>query len=659
MKKFLVLCCFVCGYAFSQIYETEGITVVGKRLYDGSLQTGYYGAAQVITSADIQAVGALTVPDVLQKYGIAKYHNGTGSPIAWTLNWNGFSKGQEIVVIVDGIKINEPDENDVYWQNIPVADIERIEIIQGAGSAQYGSGAFAGVLNIMTNKTPRKSVSAEIGSYGFGRQGFTLGDVFADNFYYNLNFDHLAGSGYRHKSTYSGQRLSGKLGYFTDNTELNLYYKKSESLAHYPVQLTEDELLFDRTKASIASRQNVNSDQTNLEYIKRLNDNWSYALNLGWQNRGAVLKNISKASNSFTGYQDDTEHAVSYLGQITYKDKLTFGYDYSVADIRSKGLNTDHKRTSDLAATKGTYAPYAQYFDRFGPVYVRYGVREDSVDFVQTNNFDKSAERKTKKFSSRAHNGELGWNFIPDWQVYYSYGEAFKAPTFYNLFVSDPVNWFYGNESLNPEIAKTQSAGLRWQNVYTNFSWNVFQTIVDDEIIGIMNQSYETINQNAQKTRRDGFNLNLTQKISAGLNVFANYGYTQARFVEGDAYGADLSGLIIPQVPEEVYALGFNYIYGQYTLDFSQNFVGQQYAADYISFANDWFDMLPAYNFADAKISYKPVDDVNIYLTVHNLFNNIYNTKSLAWWDSSDYKNKLVFTPADLRAAALGAQWSF
>ena len=165
--------------------------------------------------------------------------------------------------------------------------------------------------------------------------------------------------------------------------------------------------------------------------------------------------------------------------------------------------------------------------------------------------------------------------------------------------------------------------------------------------------------QNAQKTRRDGFNLNLAQKINTELNVFANYGYTQARFIESEIYGTDLSGYIIPQVPEEIYSLGFNYAYGQYAVNFSQNFVGLQYAADYISFANDWFDLLPAYNFADLKISYKPADSLNIYLTVHNLFNNIYNTKSLAWFNSVSYENELVFTPADLRSAAIGAQWSF
>ncbi|MDR1997322.1 MAG: TonB-dependent receptor [Candidatus Margulisbacteria bacterium] len=667
MQKFFWLCVLLLSLGFSQVYESSGITVVGKRLYDGSLQTGYYGAAQVITSADIQAVGALTVPDVLQKYGIAKYSNGTGSPLAWTLNWNGFTKGQETVVIVDGIKVNEPDENDVYWQNIPVANIERIEIMPGAGSAQYGSGAFAGVINIVTGKVPQKSVVVEAGSYGFGRQGFTLGDTFADNFYYHLNFDNLAGTGYRNKSAYADQRFSGSAGYFTENQRLNFYYKQADASAHYPVQLTADEINDNRLQTPIASRQDTKTNLTNMEYIHQLNDDWSYVLNLGLQNRAAVLKTISKASNSFTGYVDDTASAVSYLGQITYKNKLTLGYDYRLSDVRSKGLDVDHKLTSDLTATKGEYAPYIQYFDRWGPVYWRYGAREDSVDYVQNNNFNKSEQKKEKEFSKRTHNGELGYNFLPDWQVYYSYGEAFKAPTFYNLFVDTP--WVANsNPDLTAELAKTQTAGLRWQNEYTNFGWNVFETIVDDEIIGVYDSlAFVDVPQNAQKTSRLGFNLNAAQKIAANIQVFGNYNFTKARFLEGsfsnwnsNTYTYDTIAVdneVIPQVPEEVYSLGFTCAFGQYTFDFVQNFVSYQYAADYYLDVVNWHDLLPAYNFADAKIGYRPDDSLNIYLSVHNLFNNVYNTKMLVGFSGGFWQE--FYTPADLRTAVLGAQWSF
>ncbi|MDR1453158.1 MAG: TonB-dependent receptor [Candidatus Margulisbacteria bacterium] len=664
MKKILVFCFFILGYAFSQVYEASGITVVGKRLYDGSLQTGYYGAAQIITSADIQAAGALTVPDVLQKYGIAKYSNATGSPIDWTLNWNGFSKGEEVVVIVDGVKVNEADDNVVYWTNIPVSDIERIEALPGAASAQYGSGAFAGVLNIVTNKSPRKSVLAEIGTDGYGRQGFTLADTFADNFYYSLNFDNLAATGQRKHSAYRDQRLSGKLGWFDDSSELNLYYKLADAQANYPDQLTAAEILDNRRQAIAPDSRDIDTDQTNLEYLGSLGTDWAYVLNLGARNRKVKFNTLGRGGNNTIVRAAENRH--SYLGQLTYKNKLTVGYDYRLSNIRSRDYGYDansyiqyplNEKVSDISATKGEYAPYIQYFDRWGAAYWRYGAREDSVDYVQTDNFNKSAERKTKKFSKRAHNGELGWDFIPDWQVYYSYGEAFKAPGFSYLFGS-----WGSNENLTAELAKTQTAGLRWQNAYTNFNWNVFQTLVEDEIISVTDISYNTINQNAQQTRRDGFNLNIEQNLDSNWQVFANYNYVKARFVEAEYFDwtafdwFDLDGYALPQTPEQVYSLGTAYTFGQYRIYLAQNFVDAQYAGD--DLFNEW-NLLPAYTFVDARVDYQAGDNLNIYLSVHDLFNNIYNTKSLVWFNSATSGTDLVYTPADLRSAAIGAQWSF
>ncbi|MDR2431057.1 MAG: TonB-dependent receptor [Candidatus Margulisbacteria bacterium] len=654
MQKFCWLCVLVLGLAFSQVYETAGITVVGKRLYDGSLQSGYYGAAQVITSADIQAVGALTVPDVLQKYGIAKYSNATGSPLDWTLNWNGFTKGEEVVVIVDGVKVNEADDNVVYWMNIPAADIERIEILPGAGSAQYGSGAFAGVLNIVTNKTPQKSVLVEAGSYGFGRQGFTLGDVFADNFYYRLNFDNLAASGQREQSSYRDQRLSGKLGWFTENSELNLYYKTGASYVKFPNQLTEDEILDDRWQAiPKGARRAIDTNQTNLEYIGSLNDDWKYVLNLGVRNRNADYKSVSRTMS--TTLTRMSESSNSYLGQLTYREKITLGYDYRLADIRFRYYNVGDylSKTYDIFTAKGEYAPYAQYFDRFGPLYVRYGAREDSVDYVQFDNIDRSAPRKYKSFAKRAHNGEVGLNFLNDWQTYFSYGEAFKAPAFSYLFGNQ---WGGGNENLSAELAKTQAFGVRWQNAYTNFGWNVFNTIVDDEIIYIADPiTYSGTNQNAQKTNRDGFNLNIEQKLTNSLQVFGNYNYTKARFVDAVVVDwtasdtIDLSGYALPLAPEQVYSFGVNYTISAWSLNLVQNFVDKQYAdSDHVN----EYAFVPAYSFTEANIAYQPYAGLNLYLNVHNVFNNIYDTKALAG-------EPVYYTPADLRTAVIGLQCLF
>ena len=72
------------------------------------------------------------------------------------------------LVLVDGRRVNEIDLSGVDWTQIPLDQVERIEIVRGSGSVLYGDNAVGGVINIITKK-PEKPLSARvegvIGSY--------------------------------------------------------------------------------------------------------------------------------------------------------------------------------------------------------------------------------------------------------------------------------------------------------------------------------------------------------------------------------------------------------------------------------------------------------------------------------------------------------------
>jgi outer membrane receptor for ferrienterochelin and colicin len=61
--------------------------------------------------------------------------------------------------------VNEIDLSGVDWSQIPLEQIERIEILRGPGSVAYGDNAAAGVINIVT-KRPQKPFSFEAGVSG-------------------------------------------------------------------------------------------------------------------------------------------------------------------------------------------------------------------------------------------------------------------------------------------------------------------------------------------------------------------------------------------------------------------------------------------------------------------------------------------------------------
>lgn len=68
----------------------------------------------------------------------------------------GYSQGvnSRVLLLVDGIPANQGDRGGISWDLLPIDDIERIEIIKGAGSAQFGSAALGGVVQLVTREIP-------------------------------------------------------------------------------------------------------------------------------------------------------------------------------------------------------------------------------------------------------------------------------------------------------------------------------------------------------------------------------------------------------------------------------------------------------------------------------------------------------------------------
>jgi iron complex outermembrane receptor protein len=112
-------------------------------------------AAFVISSEDIRRSGAQTIPDVLRMapgIEVAQIDNGRYAVTARGFNGRFANKLQ---VLVDGRSIYLPTFSGVMWERDPVAleDIERIEVIRGAGAAVWGVNAVSGVINIISKHT--------------------------------------------------------------------------------------------------------------------------------------------------------------------------------------------------------------------------------------------------------------------------------------------------------------------------------------------------------------------------------------------------------------------------------------------------------------------------------------------------------------------------
>jgi len=128
----------------------------------------------VITQEDIRRSGATGIPDVLRMVpgmDVAQIDSNV-----WAISARGFNQrfANKLLVLVDGRSVYAPSFGGVFWDtlDIPLQDIERIEVIRGPGGSIWGTNAVNGVINIITKKTSETKGAMVTAGGGNIDQGF-------------------------------------------------------------------------------------------------------------------------------------------------------------------------------------------------------------------------------------------------------------------------------------------------------------------------------------------------------------------------------------------------------------------------------------------------------------------------------------------------------
>jgi iron complex outermembrane recepter protein len=131
--------------------ELAEVKVTGVSKTDDDRST-LAAAVYVLTQEDIRRSGATTLPEVLRSVpGVEVARIDTGH---WSVGVRGFGDqfSKSVLVLIDGRNVYTPLFAGVFWavQDVPLADIERIEVIRGPGGTVWGANAVNGVINVIT-----------------------------------------------------------------------------------------------------------------------------------------------------------------------------------------------------------------------------------------------------------------------------------------------------------------------------------------------------------------------------------------------------------------------------------------------------------------------------------------------------------------------------
>jgi vitamin B12 transporter len=416
-------------------------------------------AVTVFDRAQIEQSQATSLPELLQRVpGVSLTNNGGPGK-----NASLFIRGSEsdhVLVLIDGIKIGSVTSGGAALQDLPLELIERIEVVRGPRSSLYGSEAIGGVIQIFTRKGNASSAkpffSAGYGSHdsysgsagvsgGVGSAWYSVALSGLDTD--GINVKSISSSGYENDS--DGYRnLSGVLsgGYrFANGLELDANLLQAESHNDY------DQVNSRRTSGFHAHADNLS---------KVFGTRARFAPFEPWR----VTLQLGRSDDKSDAYQDGT----FYSRFDSRRDSASWQNDLVLAPGHTLALGVDYQHDQVSGSTA-----YAEDSRDNNGAFVQY------LGEVGRHDWQLSLRGDDNQQFGQHETGNLGYGYaLTDWlRATLSYGTAFKAPTFNELYYPG-----YGNPDLEAETSNSLEAGLAGQHAWGHWSINAFRTRIDELI---------------------------------------------------------------------------------------------------------------------------------------------------------------------------------
>lgn len=540
----------------------------------------------VVTSKNLEASSFFTPADALQlEPGLAIARDGIWST---SVNIRGFGE-QRILEMVDGDRIQTATEHSGPMSTIDLNFIDKIEVIKGAGSVLYGSGAMGGVVNYVTKTpvyTPFFTTKGNIGT-GFNTvnslwENFANAQFSNKNFYVGLNGSFrtaqntLTPGGILPNSQFHDASWGIKAGVlYTPNQEFKANYQHFEG---WDIGIPGGRT-FPETAA--ARYTNISRNQLDGEYIiSNLNDNLrQLAIKAYTQNisRDVELKPADPMVTMLPGSINSTSGVRAISEWIFPYQQLTIGAEGWLRN--SNSIRYTDKTTGDslLTVTVDLPTPHAKMYD--GGVFAHYswmvmpdrltleaGLRLDYTrienDSVYNPLFRYNQANGSKSYIANlprtliyvaSVNQNLNYAAHLD-AIYavskkqsftFSLSNSYRAPSIEELFkyINLGASIHLGNPTLKPEQGTFSDlnytfAGNRFlikTDIFANYLTNLIQEVQDAQNLNIYK------NENISQALYVGAEIESRWLINNELGLMANASYTNARNLLANVY--------LPQIP--------------------------------------------------------------------------------------------------------------
>ena len=465
----------------------------------------------VISREDIERRQARSVEDLLRgTQGISITNNGGPGK-----NTSVFMRGTEsdhILVLIDGVRAGSATSGGAAYGNIPIEQIERIEIVRGPRSSLYGSEAIGGVIQIFTRKggkegfTPSFSIGG--GSYGTFNGSAGLSGR-SKRGWFNMNISGKNTNGF---NSCSGKPYPKGAGCFTNEPDRDGYQNVAGSF-----------------RAGYLFKNGLDIETNFMRSSGKVNYDGTYS------NKSELVQQVFGGKARYSPFEfwkvtlaggRSRENSRDFLGQEknfisrfdSRRDTITLQNDFTLNKSHLLTVGADYK--NDTVSSSADFEVTSR--NNLG-AFAQHQATVFKQDLELSIRYDEN-----EQFGGNVTGG-AGWGYtVTEWLRFTAnVGTAFKAPTFNELYYPGG----YSNANLRPEESVSYELGTSGKIKQTNWAFNIYETQIHDLIAN----DASWVPQNINKVRIRGFegmistqikkwqiNTNLTlldtQNKSSGIN---------------------------------------------------------------------------------------------------------------------------------------------
>jgi outer membrane cobalamin receptor len=651
----------------SQGFETADIQVAGAgpvrvvlrptNFADSVVVTATRGAerlpsaasATVLTSAELSNMAAGSLDDALRSTPGFTLFRRSSSRVAnpttqgVTLRGVSGSGASRTLVLADGVPLNDPFGNWVYWNRVPVAAVDRVEVVRGATGDLYGAGALGGVVQLLTLQPTRTRVRATLDG---GSHDTFRGSLFAAGERDGWN----ASGAYEGVKTNGvfvvGSEVRGPADQRANSDYHNGFFAVGRRLTNWHASVRGAAYTEDRGNGTVVQVNNTDWSQLSFE--------------AGGFVGGGVLE-VHAVGSSQDYYQ-----TFSFVAAGRASERLTFE---QTIDTSHRGINAQwsrgfnrltmivggdvrhteaHQDELRYALVGGVNTPSGPFpsggAERVVAGYARASVNaSDSLTFelgARADSWHSEPEDTTQPvkdvsfISPRAAVSFRTGRHQLQASAYY----ANRTPSLNELHrrfaVGNSVT--NANPLLEPETLSGVEGGILTQFNRTSFRVTGFLNNLDGAIANVtLSQTPQQIirqRQNSDTIRATGVEIEVDTRVTSALSATAQLVLTSSHF-RGSIATPALEGNDVPQVPKWQGGLSLTWAEPRlFTAATQLRFSGEQFDDD----LNTEAFILEKYAVWDATVSRQIVRGVHGFAAVENILDTEFDTartpiRSIGW----------------------------